>query len=151
MNYWTNSKALSVSNLNEFGDEASKQAIVNQSSNSTDKTYSANYVNNLLEWKYLGSATGTTPIDLPSNFNEIHAIIKNPGNLSTNWFDYWFTKAELDKHDGTLTKSNGHNILWNYNSSGHTIKVENNQINLVLFYANETDVTSECNMEVYYR
>lgn len=125
MNYWTNSKALSVSNLNEFGD----------------------YVNNLKKWKYLRSTTGTTAISLPDDYDELLVIVDITPEFYID-FTFNIPKLFLDSNnrqfvDGWYSNANSYGSV--------TIRVNTSSLYLDNAIVNGTDKKNVAVTKVYYR
>ena len=121
-------------------------SVVNATNSSTTDAYSCNYINNALEWKYLGSANGTTKLDLPENFNELEVYVYN--SMSEN-YPIHIVKGMLD----TSTKSfkNGHFIHATNNSGAVQVSCTSTQVWLGYCYLVGSDYTSSSTIYVYYR
>ena len=63
-------------------------------------------LNNSFQWKLIGSATGTTPITLPSNFSEILVIVKT----DDEFYNFNIPKLYLDETDKSFCHGKGLNI-----------------------------------------
>ena len=62
-------------------------------------------VNNSFQWKLIGSATGTTPITLPSNFSEILVVVK----MNDYFYNFNIPKLYLDETNKTFCHGQGLN------------------------------------------
>ena len=70
--------------------------VVNEYNDSQVNAYSTEYVNDILEWKYLGTTTGQNNyINLPTNWNELNVIIVINNQLNFNSLVY-ISKNMLD-------------------------------------------------------
>ena len=121
--------------------------IVDGYSESKIDGYSCDYANGLVEWKYLGSVTGTTEITLPENFNELIILVERTSN---NFYQYTIPKVMLtDTYKGF---THGYCITEQNNSGAASMSVKLTKAKINWVYASgAVDVTSTSKLYVYYR
>jgi hypothetical protein len=116
--------------------------------NTTDKTSVVNAVNELATgWTLLGSQSNSTPISLPSDYNEIMIIVETT-DTARNWNFGTFCKAYIDNLSQQKAFRSGH-----YNSgsdtSGCAVWIRTNNVELAGASINGSGATAT--MYVYYK
>lgn len=118
---------------------------VNTESTSTTNAYSANYVNNLVDWKLAGQVTGTSYITIPSDAQEIFLVTEESNEQQ--YTKYMLVKALKSMHycyNGYyIGSSNNAGCAWQY--------VNSNGIRCVNCTRNGTTHTSTTITYLYYR
>ena len=79
-----------------------------------------------LEWKLIGSATGTTPITLPPNFSEILVLLK----MEDAFYNFNIPKLYLDETDKEFYHGQGLNPGESYYLSQIKISISINKVAL---------------------
>ena len=108
-------------------------------------------LNNSFQWKLIGSATGTTPITLPSNFSEILVIVK----MNDYFYNFNIPKLYLDETNKTFCHGKGLNPGGSYYLTQIRILISTNKVALRDAKASRddslTDNTSKAIITAYYR
>jgi len=125
--------------------------ITNSYSTSTGLGYSANYVNNLVGWTLVDTATGTTSISLNNiDYNELYIIGKAKNDASDNgiWIDFYVLKDILLSSAVAMRKG----YYYDASTNGMVfINISNSAVELNNATRNGNDKTSVSQIVVYYR
>lgn len=133
---------LSAANLNLMQDTLLGNVKDNLSDNT--KIPSVKAVKDNLEWKLVGSETGTTSIDLPNSFNELYIEIGN-GNVIYN-----FNIPSIVLSSTAKTYREGYFSSGVYGGGGY-ISITSSSVQIQDFMINGDNVTSTSTIIVYYR
>lgn len=102
------------------------------------------FINERLEWKLVGTATGTGSVSLPDTFNELIIEIK-----------YWETCGLFNMPYASLSSEEKYYLNGFYGAStsyGYFyISVTSSEVKIFEVYFNGVNVTSECAITVYKR
>lgn len=117
----------------------------NSQSSSQTKPYSANYVNNLVDWKLAGQVTGNSYITIPSEAKEIFLITEES---SAQQYTKYMLVKELKSmyycYNGYyISSSNNAGCAWQY--------VNSNGIRCANCTRNGTAYVSNSTTKLYYR
>lgn len=108
-------------------------------------------LNSSFQWKLIGSATGTTPITLPSNFSEILVIVK----MDDEFYNFNIPKLYLDETNKSFYHGKGLNFDAKYYLTQVRILISTNKVALRdargSANASLTDYTSTTIITAYYR
>ena len=103
----------------------------------------------------IGSATGTTPITLPSNFSEILVIVKTGPSADPYYYNFNIPKLYLDETDKSFCHGQGLNPGGKYYLVQIRISININKVALrdsrSSVNASETNNTSKSIITAYYR
>ena len=109
------------------------------------------WLNNSFQWTLIGSATGTTPITLPSNFSEILVIVKT----NDEFYNFNIPKLYLDETDKSFCHGKGLNPGGAYYLSQIRILISTNNVALRDAKSSQNaslkDNTSTAIITAYYR
>lgn len=105
----------------------------------------SNAVYDVLEWKFVGTQTNTTPITLPSDFKELYIKVTlnmlnwvyNISKISLTAYTAYFMNGTGQNPDGTMTAS--------------VINVTTSKAEIFKVFSNTIDSTSSATITVYYR
>lgn len=121
-------------------------SLVAEEDKSIAGAYAVQQLNRSLQWKLLGSATGTTPISLPSNFSEL--LIDTGINNHAQSYSFSLIKNQLTdtvRHyrNGQYKSANAYAFI--------EINVSLSEIYLSDARYNGTDYIDSSVIDVYYR
>lgn len=121
--------------------------ILDTHSTSQTDTYSCNYVNSKFEWNYLGEKTGTTPITLPSDFNEL-MVHMFQGGINKNYV-FNFEKTMLSSTPEYYVQGG---YISAQNCSQVAVEISTAQVAVGYAYNNgANDITNQATITVFYR
>lgn len=160
---WTNKTALnpqpSVARENKCTDDDLNEikSVVNTNDDNvgnladldtTDKSSIVNAVNELATgWTSLGTQTGTTPIALPNDFNELMVEVDTAGASN---YQYYFVREMLSSTSKDFR--NGGFISADANSSQVQVNVSTSSVSIGYVYWNgANDITSTSTIKAWYR
>lgn len=107
-----------------------------------------NELDDNLNWKLLGTVTGTGTLDLPDTFKEIHVRVWMP--TPGVYLENTFINEDLNKVPTRYLHSIGG---WYYgtNNGWATMADQGGQIHLNTAFYSGSDIATQCQFKVYYR
>lgn len=97
-------------------------------------------------WKKLGNTvTGTTPISLPNDYNELHIIVRYQSSIT-----YSFDIIKIDLTSSAQDFRAGHHATATGFGSA-IITATTSSVNLINLYKEGTNYTATSTIDVYYR
>lgn len=108
-----------------------------------------NILNNLYEWKLIGSVNGTNILALPSNFHELFICLVDTSNGSIMATGV-VSKNILDNSLKYIRMSGGLTSSGQYGSASEVL-ISLKQYKLSWVYGNNKDISSKIKSTVYYR